>query len=73
MQDKYIKELVTEMFFEATDLMNGNSFKEIGYDSKHDYFEELKSRLEQLEERLVHKGIILNDEDIVAEEVNLAD
>lgn len=61
MPDKYIKELVTEMFFEASDLANGESFKELGYDSKQDYFQDLRNRLEQLEERLIGKGIILND------------
>ena len=62
MPDKYIKDLVTEMFFEATDLANGNSYKELGYDSKKSFFEDLRSRLEQLEERLIDKGIILNEE-----------
>jgi hypothetical protein len=74
MPDKYIKELISEIFFEATDLEKGNSYKELGCDSKKDFFKELRSRLEQLEvkelrsrleqleERLAVKGIILNDE-----------
>jgi hypothetical protein len=56
--DKYIKELVTEMLFDATDLAEGDSFKDVGYDSKKEYFDDLKAKLEELEERLKEKGLI---------------
>lgn len=51
--NKYIEELVTEMYFDVCDVANGNSFKEIGYDSKKDFFEEMRTKLAELKFRLV--------------------
>jgi hypothetical protein len=50
--DKYIKELVSEMYFEVADITYGHTFQEIGYEDKHDFFVELKKKLAELEARL---------------------
>jgi len=47
--NKYTQELVTEMLFDVSDLAFGHSFKDIGYDNKKEFLEEMKSKLEQLD------------------------
>jgi len=50
--DKYIEELVTEMLFDFNDLALGNSYKEIGYDSKKEFFDEMSKKANELYTRL---------------------
>jgi hypothetical protein len=46
---KYTQELVTEMLFDVSDLAFGHSFKDIGYTDRKEFFEEMRSKLEQLD------------------------
>ena len=41
--------LIQEMLFDVTDLLNGETFKQLGYENKKDFLKELKSKLEQVE------------------------
>ena len=41
--------LIQEMLFDVTDLLNGETFKQLGYENKNDFLKELKSKLEQVE------------------------
>lgn len=50
--NKYIEELVTEMQFEFHDLAFGLTYKEIGYDSKKEFYQEMKSKIDELASRL---------------------
>jgi hypothetical protein len=50
--DKYIAELLTEMEFDFRDLANGNSYKDVGYDSKKEFFNEMVNKILELESRL---------------------
>ena len=50
--DKYIEEVVTEIYFEICDLSYGQTYKDIGYDNKKEFFAEMKSKLEELQIRL---------------------
>ena len=51
--NKYIEELLSEMQFDCFDLALGISYKEIGYDTKKEFFEEMKRKLYELESRLI--------------------
>lgn len=55
--NQYIDELITEMYFDVTDLAAGNSFKDVGYDSKQEFFKEMKSKLEELQARLIKEAV----------------
>lgn len=50
--NKYVEELVTELLFDCTDIASGQSFKDVGYDSKKDFFQETQRKLEELYHRL---------------------
>ncbi len=50
--NKYISELLTEMEFDFRDLSSGNSYKDIGYDSKKEFFNEMVNKILELESRL---------------------
>jgi len=46
--DKYIEELVTEMLFDFNDLAFGLTYKEIGYDNKKEFFDEMSRKANEL-------------------------
>ena len=46
--DKYIEELVTEMLFDFNDLAFGLTYKEIGYDTKKEFFDEMRRKANEL-------------------------
>ena len=50
---KYIEELVTEMLFDFNDLAIGNSYKDVGYDTKKEFFEEMAKKVNELYSRLL--------------------
>jgi hypothetical protein len=50
--NKYIEELVTEMLFDFNDLTMGSSFKDIGYDTKKEFFKEMSAKMNELYSRL---------------------
>jgi hypothetical protein len=50
--NKYIEELLTEMIFDCNDLAIGNTFKDIGYDIKKEFFEEMSNKANELYSRL---------------------
>ena len=50
--NKYIEELVTEMLFDFNDLALGNTYKDVGYDSKKEFFEEMARKMDELYTRL---------------------
>jgi hypothetical protein len=50
--DKYIEELVTEMIFDFNDLAIGNTYKDVGYDTKKEFFEEMSRKVNELYSRL---------------------
>ena len=50
--DKYIEELVTEMQFDFADLAFGLTYQELGYETKKAFFEEMKSKMDELSMRL---------------------
>lgn len=50
--NKYIEELVTEMLFDFNDLALGNSYTDVGYDSKKDFFKEMSQKMNELYSRL---------------------
>ena len=56
--NKYIQEVVTEMYFDICDLSYGQTYKDIGYDNKKEFLAIMKSRLEELENRLVKEKIM---------------
>jgi len=51
--NKYIEELVTEMLFDFNDLAIGNSYKDVGYDTKKEFFEEMARKVNELYSRLL--------------------
>lgn len=51
--NKYIEELVTEMLFDFNDLAIGNSYKDVGYDTKKEFFEEMAKKVNELYSRLL--------------------
>ena len=50
--DKYIEELLTEMLFDFNDLALGNTYKDVGYDTKKEFFEEMSRKVNELYSRL---------------------
>ena len=50
--NKYIEELVTEMLFDFNDLALGHSYKDIGYDTKKEFFDEMSRKANELYSRL---------------------
>lgn len=44
--------LIQQSYFDVCDVLSGSSFKELGYDNKQEFLEELKARLAEVEERL---------------------
>jgi hypothetical protein len=55
--DKYMEELVTEMQFEFHDLAFGLTYKDIGYDSKKEFYQEMKSKIDELASRLIKENV----------------
>jgi hypothetical protein len=53
--DKYIEELITEMLFDFNDLALGNTYKDVGYDTKKEFFEEMSGKINELYSRLLNK------------------
>ena len=51
--NKYIEELMTEMLFDFNDLAIGNSYKDVGYDTKKEFFEEMAKKVNELYSRLL--------------------
>ena len=51
--NKYIEELVTEMLFDFNDLAIGKSYKDVGYDTKKEFFEEMARKVNELYSRLL--------------------
>jgi hypothetical protein len=56
--NKYIQEVVTEIYFDICDLSYGQTYKDIGYDNKKEFLAIMKSRLEELEDRLIKENIM---------------
>jgi len=54
--NKYIEELLTEMIFDFNDLASGNTYKDVGYDTKKEFFEEMSSKANELYSRLLKEG-----------------
>lgn len=50
--NKYIEELLTEMLFDFNDLALGNTYKDVGYDTKREFFEEMSNKVNELYSRL---------------------
>lgn len=50
--NKYIEELITELLFEFNDLAMGNTYQEIGYESKKEFYKEMASKVNELYSRL---------------------
>ena len=51
--NKYIEEIITEMLFDFNDLAMGQGFKDIGYDSKQEFFKEMSHKTNELYSRLI--------------------
>jgi hypothetical protein len=45
---------IQQMYFDVTDLINGETYKALGYDGKKDFLKELQIKLEDLEYNLTH-------------------
>ena len=50
--NKYVEEVITEMIFDFNDLALGHSYKEIGYDTKKEFFDEMAIKANELYSRL---------------------
>jgi hypothetical protein len=50
--NKYIEELVTELLFDFNDLALGHGYKDIGYDTKQEFFKEMSNKINELYSRL---------------------
>lgn len=48
--------LVQEVYFDLCDVINGNSYKELGYDNKQDFLLSQRDKLAQIEQ-LLTKGV----------------
>jgi hypothetical protein len=55
--NKYIEELLTEMLFDFNDLRLGNTYKDVGYESKAEFFKEMSNKVEELYSRLQTEAI----------------
>jgi len=45
-------ELVQQVYFDLCDIINGNTYKSLGYDTKLDFLIEQRDRLAEIENRL---------------------
>ena len=43
-----LEELITEMLFDFNDLALGHSFKDIGYDNKKEFFDEMSKKANEI-------------------------
>ena len=50
--NKYIEEILTEMIFDFNDLAFGSTYKDVGYDTKKEFFEEMSKKANELYDRL---------------------
>lgn len=50
--NKYIEELLTEMLFDFNDLRLGHTYKDVGYESRAEFFKEMSNKVEELYSRL---------------------
>lgn len=57
--NKYIEELLTEMLFDFNDLQLGHTYKDVGYESKSEFFKEMSNKVQELYTRISKEG---NDE-----------
>jgi hypothetical protein len=55
--DKYIEEAITEMLFDLNDMALGSTYKDIGYDTKKEFFEEMSNKANEIYSRLLKKEI----------------
>jgi hypothetical protein len=55
--NKYIEELVTEMLFDFNDLAIGNSFQDIGYETKKEFYKEMSAKMNELYSRLLKEEV----------------
>ena len=55
--NKYVEELLTEMLFDFNDLAIGNTYKDVGYDTKKEFFEEMGNKVNELYSRLQKEAI----------------
>jgi hypothetical protein len=46
---------IQQMYFDVTDLINGETYKAIGYDGQKDFLKEMQKRLSDLEFNLTHE------------------
>ena len=51
--NKYIEEILTEMIFDFNDLAFGSTYKDVGYDTKKEFFEEMARKVNELYSRLL--------------------
>lgn len=42
--------LIQELFFDMSDLANGQTYKSLGYENKQEFYSECKSKLERIEQ-----------------------
>jgi hypothetical protein len=42
--------LIQELFFDMSDLANGETYKSLGYENKKEFYSECKSKLERIEQ-----------------------
>ena len=55
--NKYIEELLNEILFDFNDLSIGNTYKDVGYDTKKEFFEEMGNKVNELYSRLQKEAI----------------
>ena len=48
-QENRVITTVQEMYFDVCDLVNGETYKSLGYDTKKDFLLDLKEKLERVE------------------------
>ena len=56
--DKLALVLIQQVYFDLCDVLNGDTFKDLGYNSKREFFEVNRDRLAEIEDRLF-KGLEL--------------
>lgn len=56
--NKYIEEVITEMIFDFNDLALGHSYKDIGYDTKKEFFDEMSKKANELYSRLSEEVMV---------------
>jgi len=50
--NKYVEELITEMVFDFNDLALGHTYKDVGYETKKEFFKEMSIKINELYYRL---------------------